>query len=176
MLVTPGLSTKINTIKGVSSIVNLTVDDELDYSNKVFKSGFIIRKTNGALVLSDGWGGTTPSSFFSSCTALRTVGDISCANFTTLSSLFTGCTALESVGNITATAATQFSNMFKNCSSLTQVGVITVNANATYTASNFTDMFTGCSSLTEVTIANIQNTTVEETLIANFPNITFTFI
>ena len=54
MLVTPGLSTKINTIKGVSSIVNLTVDDELDYSNKVFKSGFIIRKTNGALVLSDG--------------------------------------------------------------------------------------------------------------------------
>lgn len=66
--------------------------------------------------------------------------------------------------------------MFKNCSSLTQVGVITVNANATYTASNFTDMFTGCSSLTEVTIANIQNTTVEETLIANFPNITFTFI
>jgi hypothetical protein len=127
-------------------------------------------------IISDGWGGTTPSSFFSSCTALRTVGDISCANFTTLSSLFTGCTALESVGNITATAATQFSNMFKNCSSLTQVGVITVNANATYTASNFTDMFTGCSSLTEVTIANIQNTTVEETLIANFPNITFTFI
>lgn len=37
-------------------------------------------------------------------------------------------------------------------------------------------MFTECSSLTEVTIANIQNTTVEETLIANFPNITFTFI
>ena len=127
-------------------------------------------------IISDGWGGTTPSSFFSSCTALRTVGDISCANFTTLSSLFAGCTALESVGNITATAATQFSNMFMNCSSLTQVGVITVNANATYAASNFTDMFTGCSSLTEVTIANIQNTTVEETLIANFPNITFTFI
>lgn len=132
-------------------------------------------------IISDGWGGTTPSSFFSSCTALRTVGDISCANFTTLSSLFAGCTALESVGNITATAATQFSNMFKNCSSLTQVGVITVNAispnaNATYAADYFKDMFTGCSSLTEVTIANMQNTTVEETLIANFPNITFTFI
>ena len=54
MSVTPGSSTKVNTIKGVSRVLKITNDEKTTYENKVFQAGIFITDEDGKLYLTDG--------------------------------------------------------------------------------------------------------------------------
>ena len=54
MPITPGSSAKLNTVKGVSSILFTTASEESSLSNKVLPAGILVKKSDGKVYLTDG--------------------------------------------------------------------------------------------------------------------------
>ena len=54
MPVTPGAAGKLNTIKGISKIINTSSVEETTLATKVFPSGLIVRKSDGKIYVTDG--------------------------------------------------------------------------------------------------------------------------
>lgn len=54
MPITPGSSSKLNTVKGVSSILVTTSAEEDTLSNKVLPANILVKKSNGKIYLTDG--------------------------------------------------------------------------------------------------------------------------
>ena len=54
MPITPGSSTKLNTVKGVSSILVTTSAEETSLANKVLPANTLIKKSDGKVYLTDG--------------------------------------------------------------------------------------------------------------------------
>ena len=54
MPITPGSSAKLNTVKGVSSILFTTASEESSLSNKVLPTGILVKKSDGKVYLTDG--------------------------------------------------------------------------------------------------------------------------
>ena len=53
-MATPGSSTKINAIAGISQIMQSTSDEEATFASAVYHAGIIIKKSDGKLYLTDG--------------------------------------------------------------------------------------------------------------------------
>ena len=54
MPITPGSSAKLNTVKGVSSILFTTASEESSLSNKVLPAGILVKKSDGKVYITDG--------------------------------------------------------------------------------------------------------------------------
>jgi hypothetical protein len=54
MPVTPGAAGKLNTIKGISKIINTSSAEETTLASKVFPSGLIVKKSDGKIYVTDG--------------------------------------------------------------------------------------------------------------------------
>lgn len=54
MPVTPGAAGKLNTIKGISKIINTSSAEETTLAAKVFPSGLIVKKSDGKIYVTDG--------------------------------------------------------------------------------------------------------------------------
>ena len=54
MPITPGSSSKLNTVKGVSSILFTTASEESSLSNKVLPAGILVKKSDGKVYITDG--------------------------------------------------------------------------------------------------------------------------
>ena len=54
MPITPGSSSKLNTVKGVSSILFTTASEESSLSNKVLPTGILVKKSDGKVYITDG--------------------------------------------------------------------------------------------------------------------------
>ena len=54
MPITPGSSTKLNTVKGVSSVLVTTAAEETSLANKVLPANTLIKKSDGKVYLTDG--------------------------------------------------------------------------------------------------------------------------
>lgn len=54
MPVTPGAAGKLNTIKGISKIINTSAAEETTLAAKVFPSGLIVKKSDGKIYVTDG--------------------------------------------------------------------------------------------------------------------------
>lgn len=54
MPITPGSSTKLNTVKGVSSVLVTTAAEEASLANKVLPANTLIKKSDGKVYLTDG--------------------------------------------------------------------------------------------------------------------------
>lgn len=54
MPVTPGAAGKLNTIKGISKIINTSSAEETTLASKVFPAGLIVKKSDGKIYVTDG--------------------------------------------------------------------------------------------------------------------------
>ena len=54
MPVTPGAAGKLNTIKGISKIINTSSAEETTLATKVFPAGLIVKKSDGKIYVTDG--------------------------------------------------------------------------------------------------------------------------
>ena len=54
MPITPGSSSKLNTVKGVSSMMVTTASEETSLATKVLPSGILVKKSDGKVYLTVG--------------------------------------------------------------------------------------------------------------------------